>query len=136
MQAVNIVEVQSTNIKEVEAVLIDGVVVGYLGKIKDTSESFKSQCLQVIRLFHEFGGYEQLRERTFSNPCSGNGWQWNERKYAHGHFPLVVISQSSSWFTNKHLVSSFVSQTQGLKLQMSQEPKSPRDGFYYFPISE
>lgn len=135
MQAVNIVELQATNVAEVEAVLIDGQLVGYLGAIKECSESFKSQCLQIIRLYHRFGGYDQLRERTFSNPCWGNGWEWNERKFAHGQFPDVVIEQASSWFTNKHLVSSFAGQVQGLKLQLSQEPRAPRDGFYYFPVN-
>jgi hypothetical protein len=135
MQAVNIVELQATNVEEVEAVLIDGIIAGYLGKIKDTSETFKSQVLQLIRLYHRFGSYEELYKRTSSNPCWGNGWEWNERKFAHGQFPLVVISQASSWFTNKHLVSSFVGQCQGLKFQLSQEPKAPRDGFYYFPVN-
>ena len=137
MRAVNIVELQATNVEEVEAVLIDGIIVGYLGKIKECSEFelFKSQCLQIIRLYHQFGGYEELHKRTFSNPCWGNGWEWSERKFGYGQFPLVAISQTSSWFTNKHLVSSFVGQCQGVKFQLSQEPKAPRDGFYYFPVN-
>ena len=128
MQAVNIVECVAASVPEVEAVYIDGVLTGYLGRIKPTSESFKSHCLQVINLWHS----GKLATHTID--CWGNGWEWYEKRSK--QFPDVVVSGVSSWFTGKHLVSSFVGEVRGLKLQMSQEPKPPRDGFYYFPISE